>query len=166
LRDQPVAAYGAAAHLARILTSLSDDVALLTDGNADLDPAEAEQLRRSGVVLRDEPIARLDAEGGKLARVTFADGSSDDRTGLFFVPSFTPSPLPAQLGCELDEAGAIVIEPDGRTSVPGAFAAGDGTTDKKAVVLAAAAGSRAAYSINASLADGLLPIANGGEART
>jgi thioredoxin reductase len=161
VRDRPLAAYGAgAAGLALLLTSLSDDIVLLTDGNSDLDPDEAEHLRQTGVVIRDDPVARLEAEGGKLARVVFADGSTDDRTGLFFVPSFTPSPLPAQLGCELDESGAIVVDEDGRTSVPGLFAAGDATTDKKAVVLAAAAGSRAAYSINADLARGLLPVAN------
>jgi thioredoxin reductase len=165
VRDEPLAAYGAgAAGLALLLTSLSDDVLLLTDGNSDLDPDEAEQLRRTGVVIRDDPVTRLEAEGGKLARVVFADGSTDDRTGLFFVPSFTPSPLPAQLGCELDASGAIVIDEDGRTSVPAVFAAGDATTDKKSVVLAAAAGSRAAYSINACFAHGLLPVANRSEA--
>lgn len=165
MRDGPLAAYGAgAAGLALLLTSLSDDIVLLTDGNSDLDPDEAEHLRQAGVVIRDDPVARLEAAGGRLARIVFADGSSDDRAGLFFVPSFTPSPLPAQLGCELDESGAIVIDEDGRTSVPGVFAAGDATTDKKAVVLAAAAGSRAAYSINAGLARGLLPVANRSEA--
>jgi thioredoxin reductase len=44
------------------------------------------------------------------------------------------------------------------------FAAGDATTDKKAVVLAAAAGSRAAYSINADLARWLRPVADRTEA--
>jgi thioredoxin reductase len=162
VRDEPLAAYGAGAtRLALLLTSLSDDIVLLTDGNPDPDPDETEQLRQTGVVIRDDPVARLEAEGGKLARVVFADGSTDDRTGLFFVPNFTPSPLPAQLGCELDESGAVLIDEDGRTSVPGVFAAGDATTDtKKAVVLAAAAGSRAAYSINAGIAHGLLPVAN------
>jgi thioredoxin reductase len=165
VRDRPLAAYGAgAAHLALLLTSLSDDVVLLIDGSSDLDPDGADRLRQTGVVIRDDPVARLDAEGGKLARVVFADGSSDDRAGLFFVPSFTPSPLPAQLGCDLDESGAIVIDEDGGTSVPGVFAAGDATTDKKAVVLAAAAGSRAAYAINAGLASGLLPVAKRSEA--
>lgn len=165
VRNRPLAAYGAgAAHLALLLTSLSDDIVLLTDGNSDLDPDEAEQLRQAGVVIRDDPVARLEAEGSRLARVVFADDSTDDRTGLFFVPSFTPSPLPAQLGCELDESGAIVIDEDGGTSVPGVFAAGDATTDKKAVVLAAAAGSRAAYAINASLASGLLPVGKRSEA--
>ena len=161
VRDRPLAAYGAgAAHLALLLASLSDDVVLLTDGSSDLDPGAAERLRQTGVVIRDDPIARLEAEGGELARVVFADGSSDERAGLFFVPTFTPSPLPAQLGCELDESGALVIDEDGATSVPGVFAAGDATTVKKAVVLAAAAGSRAAYTINAGLASGLLSAAN------
>ena len=158
MRDQPLAVYGAgAAHLALLLSSLSDDVVLLTDGSSDLDPDEAEQLRRRGIVIRDDAVARLEGGEGSLARVVFADGSTDDRTGLFFVPSFTPSPLAAQLGCEVDQSDAVVIDEDGRTSVPGVFAAGDTTTDKKAVVLAAAAGSRAAYAINAGLASGLLP---------
>ena len=155
VRDEPLAAYGAGAtRLALLLTSLSDDVVLLTDGSSDLDPDMAERLRKTGVVIRDDPVARLEAEGGKLARVVFADGSSDDRAGLFFAPSFTPSPLPSQLSCELDESGAVVVDEDGATSVPGVFAAGDATTDKKAVVLAAAAGSRADYAINAGLAGG------------
>ena len=161
VRDRPLAAYGAGAtHLALLLTSISDEIVLLTDGDSDLDPDEAEQLRQRGVVIRDDPVARLEAEGGRLARVVFADGSTDDRAALFFVPSFTPSPVPAQLGCDLDESGAIVIDEDGRTSVPAVFAAGDATTDKKAVVLAAAAGSRAAYAINAGLASGLPPGAS------
>jgi thioredoxin reductase len=165
VRDGPLAVYGAgAAHLALLLSSLSDDIVLLTDGNSGLDPDEAEQLRQRGVAIRDDPVARLEAEGGRLRRVVFADGSTDERIGLFFVPTFTASPLPAQLGCELDESGAIVTDEDGRTSVPGLFAAGDATTDKKAVVLAAAAGSRAAYSINAGLARGLLPVANRSDA--
>ena len=158
VRDQPLAVYGAGAtRLALLLSSLSDDVVLLTDGSSDLDPADAARLRQTGVAIRDDPVARVEAEGGKLARVVFADGSTDDRTGLFFVPSFTASPLPAQLGCDLDESGAVLVDADGATSVPGVFAAGDATAEKKAVVLAAAAGSRAAYSITASLAHGLLP---------
>jgi thioredoxin reductase len=136
VRDQPLAAYGAgAAHLALLLSSLSDDIVLLTDAGSGLDPDEAEQLRQRGIEIRDDPIARLEAEDAKFARIVFADGSTDDRTGLFFVPSFTPSPLPAQLGCELDESGGMVIDEDGRTSVPGVFAAGDATTDKLAGIV-------------------------------
>jgi thioredoxin reductase len=158
VRDRPLAAYGTdAAGLALLLTSLSRDVVLLTDGDSNLDPDDERRLTSAGVEIRGDRVAGLEAEGGRLARIRFADGWSDDRAGLFYAPRFTPSPLPAQLGCELDEGGMMVIDDDCRTSVPGVFAAGDATVGKAAVVLAAAAGSRAAYAINAELAHGTLP---------
>jgi thioredoxin reductase len=160
VRDRPLAVYGTSASgLALLLTSLSDDIVLLTDGE-ELDPEDAERLSSAGVAIRDDQVARLEAEDGRLARIVFANGAIDVRPALFLVPSFSRSPLPAQLGCELDESGAIIIDEDGRTSVAGVFAAGDGTTDRKAAVLAAAAGSRAAYAIHAGLARGVLPAAS------
>src|SRR5204862_5064095 len=139
VRDQPLAAYGTdAAGLALLLTSLSDDVVLLTNGDSNLELDDARKLEAAGVVIRDDAVARLESEDGRLARIRFADGSSDDRAGLFYAPRFTPGPLPAQLGCELDDDGMMVIDDDGRTSVPGVFGAGDATVGKAAVVLAAA----------------------------
>jgi thioredoxin reductase len=159
VRDRPLAAYGPdAVEYALLLTSLSDDVVLLTDG-AELDPGDAALVHSAGVVVRDERVARLEAGGGRLSRIVFADGSTDERAGLFLMPSIVRSPLAAELGCEVDGSGAIVIDEDGRTNVPGVFAAGDAAAGKKAVVIAAAAGSRAAYAINAGLARGLLPFA-------
>jgi thioredoxin reductase len=158
LRGRPLAVYGTkAAHLALMLASLSDDIVLLTDGSSDLDPDEAALMRSAGVQIRDDAVARVEPRGDKLARVVFADGSTDDRAGLFVVPTATPSPLVAELGCEVEQSGEIVVNGDGRTSIPGVFAAGDTTNDRKAAVLAAAAGSRAAYVINAGLARGTLP---------
>ena len=106
VRDRPLAAYGAdAAGLALLLTSLSDDVVLLTNGDSNLESDDASELEAAGVVIRDDPVARLESEDGRLARIRFADGSSDDRAGLFFAPRVHAKPLPAQLGCELDEKG-------------------------------------------------------------
>ena len=45
VRDRPLAAYGAdAAGLALLLTSLSDDVVLLTNGDSNLEPDEQNRL--------------------------------------------------------------------------------------------------------------------------
>jgi thioredoxin reductase len=157
VRDRPLAVYGTDAFVyALLLSSLSGDVVLLTDG-ATLDPGDGAALRAAGVVIRDDPVARLEAGDGSLVEVVFADGSTDERGGLFLMPSLTRSPLASTLGCDLDESGAILTDEDGRTSVAGVFAAGDVAAGKKAVVVAAAAGSRAAYAINADLAHGLLP---------
>jgi thioredoxin reductase len=136
------------------LRSLSDDVVLLSDGADDLDPEEGRLLRAAGVVVRSDRVARLEAEDGKLARIVFDDGSADERAAMFLVPTVAPSPLVRELGLDVDQSGQIVTDADGRTSLAGVFAAGDATTDRKAVALAAAAGSRAAYVINAGLARG------------
>src|SRR5919201_2701913 len=83
VRDRALAVYGAVAvAYALLLGSLSDDVVLLTDGS-ELEPADAALLRSAGVVVRDDPVARLEAEGDKLARIVFADGSTDARSALF-----------------------------------------------------------------------------------
>jgi thioredoxin reductase len=159
VRDRPLAVYGTnAVAYALLLTSLSDDVVLLTDG-AVLDPGDAGVLWAAGVPVRGDRVARLGAAEGTGVRVVFADGSTDERAGLFLVPSVLRTPLAAELGCELDESGAVVTDEHGRTSVPGVFAAGDVAAGKKAVVIAAAAGSRAAYTINADLAHRVLPVA-------
>jgi thioredoxin reductase len=165
LRDRPVAIYGVnAAHLALMMMSLTDDVVLLTDGS-NLDSDEASLLRSTGVAIRDDRVARVEAGSGTGVRVVFTDGSTQDRAGLFFMPTATLSPVALQLGCERDQSGGIVIDADGRTNVPGVFAAGDTTNDRRAVVLAAAAGSRAAYAINGGLARGALPAREHGSYR-
>jgi thioredoxin reductase len=159
VRDRPLAVYGAdAVGYALLLNSLSDDVVLLTDGS-ELDAAEAALLRSAGIAIRDDRVARFEGEDGRLARVVFADGSNDARSGLFLMPTVTRSAFAGELGCELAESGAVVVDEDGRTSVTGVYAAGDVAVGKKSVVVAAAAGSRAAYAINAALARWLLPVA-------
>jgi len=60
--------------------------------------------------------------------------------------------LAASLGCELTAAGTIVIDGDGRTNVPGVYAAGDAATEhSRSVANAIGSGSRAAYAVALAL---------------
>ena len=108
-------------------------------------------------MIRDDPVARLEAEDGRLSESV----SPTDRATI--APACSSRPGSHRARCRPNWAasstrtGSMVIDEDGRTSVPGIFAAGDATVGKAAVVLAAAAGSRAAYAINAELARGTLP---------
>ena len=59
-----------------------------------------------------------------------------------------PNGLVAVLGCELTEAGTIVTDADGRTNVPGVYAAGDAATaHSRSVANAIGTGSRVAYAV-------------------
>ncbi|HET9274966.1 MAG TPA: FAD-dependent oxidoreductase [Gemmatimonadales bacterium] len=62
------------------------------------------------------------------------------------------SDLAAQLGCELSEWGPIEVGADSQTSVPGVYAAGDAASKIHQVVVAAAAGARAAITLHHDLA--------------
>jgi len=82
-------------------------------------------------------------------RLESTDGAPEELLpldGVFiFVGVHPASELAAGL-CELDETGYIRIDHDGRTSVPGLFAAGDVTdSELKQVITAAAKGASAAF---------------------
>ena len=63
------------------------------------------------------------------------------------IQALTPD-LAEGLGCELIEAGTIVVDVDGRTSVPGVYAIGDAATEhSRSVANAIGTGSRAAYAL-------------------
>jgi thioredoxin reductase len=59
--------------------------------------------------------------------------------------------LLAGLGCEVDDAGFLLVDAGGRTTVPGVWAAGNATNPRAQVITAAGAGSAAAIAINADL---------------
>ena len=83
-----------------------------------------------------------------------ADGRVIPRDALFVPPRFVPNnDLLVGLGCDLDENGWVRVDPTGRTSVPGVWAAGNLVDPRAQVITAAGDGSAAAIAINADLVD-------------
>jgi len=149
VRDLQLALHGrgpAAARSALVLAGWSDDVVLCSDGPFDGDRAA---LAAAGVRIREEPVRRLAGRAGHLDRIEFASGPAEERDALFVsTRRGQPNDLPATLGCELTDAGTIVTDVDGRTSVDGVYAIGDAATEhSRSVANAIGTGSRAAYAI-------------------
>jgi thioredoxin reductase len=89
-------------------------------------PAQQETLRKAGITLRPEPIARLARDGDQLRQVIFTDGMRLGRAGLFVhPPARQAAPFAASLGCDMLPDGIVGVDDLGRTSVPGVYAAGD-----------------------------------------
>jgi thioredoxin reductase len=149
VRDRPLALHGsgpAAVRSALLLANWSSDVVLCTDGAPNPDGA---LLAAAGVRVRTEAIARLAGDDGRLERIEFAHGPAEPREALFVnTRRDQPNGLAASLGCELTEAGTIVTDGDGRTNVPGVYAAGDAATaHSRSVANAIGTGSRVAYAV-------------------
>ncbi|MCT2084803.1 NAD(P)/FAD-dependent oxidoreductase [Microbacterium enclense] len=80
----------------------------------------------SDVLVRDPAaVVRVDDVGDGL-RLTLDDGETIDVAGAFVAPvSRQRAPFAAQLGLDVQESGAVRVDPFGRTSVERVFAAGD-----------------------------------------
>jgi thioredoxin reductase len=151
VRDLSLAVHGSgpeAARSALVVSGWSNDVVLLTDGPANLN-GERAALDSAGVRVREEPIRGLVGGAGWLRRIEFASGPPEESDAMFVrTRRGQPNGLAAALGCELTDAGTIVTDGDGRTGVPGVYAAGDTVTERfRSVANALGSGSRVAQAV-------------------
>ena len=155
----PVGILGAGPHAARVallMERISSKLVVLTNGG-ELDAEVRATLDAHGVEVRGERVTGVERSSGG-ARVLFDDGPHEDLGGLMVAPTtHQAAPFAEQLGLELRESGCVAVDPSGRTSVPGVFAAGDlAHTDAtpmpvSSVLGAATAGQMAAVSVDADL---------------
>jgi thioredoxin reductase len=155
VRDRPVGVLGTGpgsveyAHLLRRWTS---DVTLFTH-TATAGEAERASLAARGIAVVDGIVERLVIEDDRLQGVQLTGGRTVAREAIFIRPALranldNPAVL---LGCELREDGLVHTGPDGRSSVPGVWAAGNATNPRAQVITAAGEGSAVAIAINTEL---------------
>ena len=155
-RDQPLAVYGRAklvTGLALLVSRWSPDVVVCVEDPANLSQHARRRLRRQHIMVREEPVARLEGTAaGELRHVVFESGEKLARKAVFVHPhQHQRSPLAGQLGCRLTSKGAVWVNKQQQTTVPGLYAAGDNTPGTQQAIRAAAEGSSAAISINEAL---------------
>jgi thioredoxin reductase len=155
VRDQPlgVLATGAGSvEYAQLLRQWTDDLMLFTHTHAVTD-AERATLEARGIAIVEGPVERLIVSGDRLRAVGLADGRTVPRAALFIRPSLRTHPEgPAEaLGCESAAGGLVRADAEGRTSVPGVWAAGNAANPRAQVITAAGEGSAVAIAINTEL---------------
>jgi thioredoxin reductase len=159
-RDEPLGVLDRGAsgvHRALLLRNWSDEITLFSNGDAELEPDQAEQLSTVGVTVDERPITGLRGAADTLTAVTFADGDERPCGGLL-VPAtlHQRSALAEQLGATISEPGplavdAVAVNATFATSVPGLFAAGDAAGVLPSVANAIASGHTAAAAVVQSL---------------
>ena len=155
IRDQPIGVLatgpGSADH-AQLLRQWTDDVILFTHTHV-VTERERTALDARGIEIVEGPVERLVVSEDRLEAIQLADGRAVPRAALFIRPALRAhhdGPA-AALGCELDAGGLVRTDADGRTSVPGVWAAGNAANPRAQVITAAGEGSALAIAINTEL---------------
>lgn len=142
----------AAIHLSKLLKVWTSDLILFTDGPADLPDEDVGRIRRNGIVVREDRVARLDGDLA-LSAVVMENGDIIPRAGLFVSPrQELRSDLCHRLGCTVTDQGRVQADALGRTNVPRVFVAGDAGPGQQSVISAAASGMLAGAGLNHDLA--------------
>ena len=138
---------------ALLIAQWSGDVVYFAH-TTDLSDLQREQLTARGVGLVEGRVRRVVVQDDVLCGLELADGRSVERSAVFVRPRFVPnSDVLAGLGCVLDEAGWVVADRAGATSVAGVWVAGNVANPRAQVITAAGEGSAAALDLNATLVD-------------
>jgi thioredoxin reductase len=157
VRDQPIGVLGTgpgSVEHAHLLRQWTDDVILFTH-TAAVTAEERATLHARGIAVVDGTVERLVVGDDQLQAVQLADGRTVARDAVFIRPAlraYADAPA-AALGCELLAGGLVRGGADGRTSVPGVWAAGNATNPRAQVITAAGEGSAVAIAINTQLVE-------------
>ncbi|WP_268221716.1 NAD(P)/FAD-dependent oxidoreductase [Streptomyces sp. EMB24] len=156
VRDEPfgvLASSPAGVHQALMVSRWSKDVTFFLHRVAEeeLSDLDLRRLAAAGVDVVPGEVAGLVVEDDRLTGVRMADGAVHSRSVVFVAPRPVPQTgLLERLDAEMDETSFgtyPVVDPNGLTSVPGVWAAGNAIGFTEQVVHAASGGYRAATAI-------------------
>jgi len=135
------------------LTTWTRDIVICTNGRApDLDAEQCAKLDALNIPVLSASIERVVPQGDRIYSLELEGGMHLDCDHLFFALSQRPADdLGAQLDCDRDHDGHIVVDAHQHTSVKHVWAAGDITPGPQLAIVAAAEGAVAALAIHKSL---------------
>ena len=156
VRDQRLAVLGStpeAVKYAQIVRQWSNDVVLFAAPRM-LSTSARDQLRARSIGIVEDEVTRIVVENDQLRGVEVGGERVIARDAVFVPPRFVPNNhLLTALNCQVDDAGWVVADSTGRTSVAGVWVAGNVVNPRAQVITAAGEGSAAAIAINADLVE-------------
>ena len=156
-RDKRIAVIGhgrRAVEMALALTTWTFDITIATNGCPPgfVDDDLQQKLDACGIRVITESIASIGHVGSEITSLRLANGDALDIDKLFLATAQYPADdLGAQLDCERDRGGHIVVSEHYATSARSVFAAGDITPGPQLAIRAASAGAVAAMAMHRSL---------------
>lgn len=158
-RGKPIAVIGETDDLferALFASQWTDDIIVFTNGIGEITEAHEAALRLRGISVDRRKLLDVVGDRTGLTGVVTADGETIARTAAFVRPIYQPRlEYAASLGLERAADGFLAVDAEGRTSVPGVYAAGDSATPgPRQLIVAAGQGARVASALGLDLVRG------------
>jgi len=156
-RDKKVVVIGngrRAVGMALNLTTWTRDIIICTNGREpDFDEEEySRKLDALNIPVLVQAIQRVCCEQGRIICLLLGDGMQLDCDKVFFtIGQYPADDLGAQIGCDRDDEGHVIVDGHGQTSVRHVYAAGDLAPGPQLAIKAAAEGATAALVMHKSL---------------
>ncbi|GAA4431631.1 NAD(P)/FAD-dependent oxidoreductase [Pontibacter saemangeumensis] len=142
-----------ALHLASLVSNLTGELTVLTNGKADFTDEQTSKLKAHGIPVSEKEVKRIDHLNGYMQQVLFQDGTKLHVDALYAsIPFGQHTGIPLSLGCALTEQGYLQVDGAHRTTVPGIFACGDNSSRMRSVANAVSGGNLAGAMANLELA--------------
>jgi thioredoxin reductase len=156
LNEKPLALIGGTTDLATRALQIArwnPRLTVFTSGAETVTVEEERLLADHGVRVERRVVADIVGDRLQVTGVLLADGEVVPVAGGFVRPFWRVRlAFASSLGLAVDDWGLLVVDPDGRTSAEGIYAAGDVTVPgPQQLIVAAGAGARVAATINRDL---------------
>lgn len=133
-----------AVHIASLVSNLTKDITILTNGAKEFTLEQQVKLKRNNISVIESPISAIKHENGLMQTVVLKDNLHLDFQAMYAAVAFEqPGSIPRELGCALTETGYIKVDAFQKTSIDGIYACGDTSTMFRSVAAAVATGAMA-----------------------
>lgn len=141
-----------AVHISSLVKNLTENVTLITRGEASFTNEQIEKLNRNNIQIIENEISELKHHNGIAESIIFSDGTEIKFEAVYGAfPFHQHSEIPKNLGCEFTEFGHIKTDQFQKTNVPGLFVCGDNSSMMRSVSNAVMTGNVAGAMVNMEL---------------
>ena len=141
------------AERALLLSQWSSDIIVFTNGVGVVSEPDEAALAARGIRVERRPLANVAGDQTGLTGIVLEDGETVARNAAFVRPVYrTGIEYAVTLELEVGPDGYLVVDAEGRTSLPGVYAAGDSAAPgPRQLIVAAGQGARVASALNGDL---------------
>lgn len=142
----------AAFHYAKLVSNLTSDLKIFTNGISEFTNEQLEYLNENNIQIIENEIIEVENKNGFMEGIYLNDNQFIELKALYIKPNSEQScKIPEDLGCKINSIGLIEVEISQKTNIEGIYACGDNSNMFRSIAAATSAGNMAGASVNLHL---------------